>query len=295
MSTSPDLVNDGMPTEAGAAMFNDVVTRFVDPELERRLEAGTWAPDDPVVLFQVVFPYGAVPEVRINRGIGGTLMAKATRAVEAGEEVCPEDFSEVAAYEPADKDRDVPHITGVLTSIGWHLLFKLGIGHPKRHDYLARAEEFLETARESLCAGRLAAFADNAFSATELLARGELLAYAPTVDLVLDTKDHGLVASTYKLWADLGNTEKRFAKLLKQMSKVRKKGRYLDYPLDLTADAAESLLRSIEEMHAHAAARISGLDMPGHFNVYATRDLRAGEFVGSNDYALKPPRSGMPS
>jgi hypothetical protein len=119
-----------------------------------------------------------------------------------------------------------------------------------------------------LRAGRLAAFADNAFSATELLARGELLAYAPTVDLVLDTKDHGLVASTYKLWADLGNTEKRFAKLLKQMSKVRKKGRYLDCPLDLTAEASESLLRSIEEMHSHAAARISGSEMPGQFNVY---------------------------
>jgi hypothetical protein len=52
-----------------------------------------------------------------------------------------------------------------------------------------------------------------------------------------------------------------------------------------------ALLAQLEEMRGHVTAVARGplgLDLPDHFNVFATRDIRAGDLVGPRDCGLTP-------
>ncbi len=98
-------------------------------------------------------------------------------------------------------------MTGFGHANGWSLSFEFAGGRPSRHDFLARACEFVTTAADALGRGHVGSFLDNAYSATELLAKAELLSAKPTVELVLNSKKHNAVATSYHLWANLGNTE----------------------------------------------------------------------------------------
>jgi hypothetical protein len=113
-------------------------------------------------MFQVLFRDDAPPEARLNAGIGGTLKATAARAIEAGEEVGPEDFTGISEYVPREEDRGVPHVTAFAHAGGWSIAFEFAGGHPKRHNFLTRAGEFADTASDALSAGRLSAFLDTA-------------------------------------------------------------------------------------------------------------------------------------
>lgn len=274
----------------GQNLLEDVLERFIRPELRRRIEGGQWNPDEPVFIFQVLFRDGEPPEVRLNGGIGGTLKATAARPLEAGEEVGPSDFRGVSSYEPRPEDRGVPHVTAFAHVGGWSVVFEFARGHPKRHEFLALAQEFLRTAEDALTSGLLGPFVDNAFSAAELFARAELLSCRPTVEIVLNTKDHGVVASTYKRWSDLGNTAKVYPGLLKRLHKLRARGRYLDARLALSFEQRAEILARLRDMSVHVARLVHGEDLPSSFNVYATREIRAGQLIGRDDYALSAPR-----
>lgn len=267
-----------------------MVERFVRPELERRQSEGSWPEGEAVYRFQVLFPDSSPPEVRLNRDVGGTVTAKATRAIAAGEEVAVDDFSEISSYTPRDEDAGTPHVSAFLHRDGWSLIFEFAGGHPDRFAFLERAEEFLDAAREALRRKHLGAFYDNALSACELLAKSELLSCRPTVDVVLSSRKHAHIATPYNLWANLENTDKRYARLLNRLHERRTTARYLEGRQPLTeVDAAEVMATLIEmKNHVKRSADESSAD---RFNVYATRALRAGEIVRSSDFSLKPPRS----
>lgn len=276
--------------ELGDRLLSDVLERFVRPEMQRRISEGSWAEEEGVFLFQVLFHRGAPTEIRLNTGIGGMLTAKVARDVVAGEDVGPADICGIEAYVPREEDRGIGHVTALAHVGGWGLVFEFPGGHEKRHDFLALAAEFIDTARSAVAAGRLHAFVDNAFSATELLARAELLACAPTVDLILDTTNHRFVQRIYKGWADLSNTDPRFPRLLKKLGRLRPRGRYAEGGLNLMSEQATALIELIEEMREHVARLINGDGgLPDRFNVYATRAINAGELVGPGDYSIMPP------
>jgi hypothetical protein len=150
---------------------------------------------------------GDAAVVRLNREVGGMVTAKAARPIEAGEEVAVDDIAGVTAYTPRDEDAEVPHVTAILHRDGWSVAFESGYRDPRRHEHLRAGLEFLAAARDAHAAGRLRAFADNAFSAVELLSKAELLSSAPTIELALGARRHGGVASPYNVWARLGNTD----------------------------------------------------------------------------------------
>ncbi|MGZ8707478.1 MAG: hypothetical protein ACXW0R_08840 [Gaiellaceae bacterium] len=280
------------PDAYGQPLFDDMVERYVRPELERQRADGTAAPDELVFRFQVLFPEGGEPEVRLNHDVGGTVMATATRPVAAGEEVTIEDFSGISEYTPRAEDADVPHVSAFAHRDGWSLVYQFGRGgHSNRFAELERGAEFLATAEDALSEGRLGPFVDNAFSACELLAKAELLSSRPTVDLVLGKRSHGAVAQPYQAWAKLGNTEQRFAKLLKRLAGLRPAGRYGQSELRL--NDPEEILAMLKEMLEHVRSRVrdgSGTGAPDVVYLYALREIRAGEVVRTGDFAIYPPR-----
>jgi hypothetical protein len=228
-SSAPDS------SEVGRTLFDDVIRRFIEPEIQRRTESGTWGEDLGLFMFQLLLPDDREPEIRLNEEIGGTLTATAARPLMAGEPVAPRDMSGISAYTPRPEDADVPHVTAIAHAGGWSLTFEFAGGHPRRGEFLQLGRDYLQTARDALAASRLGPYIDTAFSAAELFAKAELLSCRPTVELALNSKTHGAVSGPYHQWANLGNTDVRFARMLSRLLTLRGAGRYLRAPLSLSA------------------------------------------------------------
>ena len=277
----------------GSTLFQEMLSRFVEPEVSRRQEAGEWPADAGIYRFQVLFHQEREPEVRFNERVGGMLQAVAARAIEKGEDVMLEDIAGVKGYEPRAEDNGVPHVTVFAHRDGWSLAFEFNYRHPRRFEYLANGSEFAATAREALSAGRLGVALDNAFSACELLAKAELLSCHPTIEDALAANSHGAVATPYSLWARLDNTDARFVRMLYRLRELRPAGRYLNKELKVDADQASELIALLTEMEQHVARVANGEDdgeSPRGFNVIAARDIKAGQVVWRGDYTLRQPK-----
>lgn len=68
-------------TTYGPALFEDMLERFIRPELERRVEGGRLSSTDTVFRFQLLFPDDGTPIIRLNEEVGGTVTAISTRAI----------------------------------------------------------------------------------------------------------------------------------------------------------------------------------------------------------------------
>ena len=120
----------------------------------------------------------------------------------------------------------------------------------------------------------------------------------PTIDLVLNSKRHGQIRSVYALWANLGNTERRFAQLLQRLDDLRASARYLRGRRPLSETEANECASLLAEMRAHVGGRVDGTDLPEAFFVYATREINAGTLITRGDFSLKrpsPPSTSAPA
>jgi hypothetical protein len=276
----------------GQALFEDMLERFVRPEAERRLTEGTLSAGDEIHRFQILFPDGEPAVVRFNSEVGGRAMVRATRAIAVGEDVTVADFDQVSEYTPCEEDAGIPHVSAFVHRDGWSIVFQFSYGHPSRFEYLTLADDFLTTAHEALAGGRLGPFFENGFAACELMAKAELLSARPTVDLVLNRKTgHGWIRSVYATWANLGNSDARYPKLLQRLENLRYSARYLRGGEALNLREAEEVAEALREMRAHVQGRADGTMLPEQFFVYATRDLKGGMVVRRDDFALWPPKN----
>jgi hypothetical protein len=282
---------------AGEHLFEELVERLVLPELERRIAAGQLPGDTLVYRFQSLLHDDQPAEVRLNDEVRGTVTVEKApgRVLKAGDTVFADDILGIAGFEPDGEDIGVAHLTGLMHHGGWGLAFEFGRGHPSRHDFLERGREFLETARHAADSGRLGAFVDTSLSACELLAKAELLASQPTVELVLNRASHKAVSRAYNAWSALGNTERRFAQLLDRLHELRSAGRYLDRELTIDSWTVAAILSTLDDMHEHVRASVSGqtADAPEEAaqTFIARRSLQAGELVISDDVTIFPIRT----
>ncbi len=115
MTDDIDTSDGGAPTPedagsnpAGHALFNDIVQRFVAPEVERRIDAGRWQNDVLVAMFQALLHEDGDPEVRLNDELGGMLQVKPVEslgAVAEGQEIGLHEIAGVSQYSRATRTR----------------------------------------------------------------------------------------------------------------------------------------------------------------------------------------------
>jgi hypothetical protein len=74
-----------------------------------------------------------------------------------------------------DRDPSAAHVTGVRTDAGWLFSIDTRRNSKEAAKHGSAAREFLDAAGLSLARGNIRAFADNLFSATELMAKAYLL------------------------------------------------------------------------------------------------------------------------
>jgi hypothetical protein len=60
---------DAVPTVLGQALFDDLVERYVNPEIARRTAEGRLTAGFVAYRFQVLLPLGRAPEVRLNEEV----------------------------------------------------------------------------------------------------------------------------------------------------------------------------------------------------------------------------------
>jgi hypothetical protein len=129
----------GAERPAGAyaqSLFDDMLSRFVIPEVARRRIEGSFGDQELVVRFQVLLAPDVVPEVRLNAEVGGSVMVNVTRPITAGEEVTVDDIAGVSEYTPRPEDAGVPHVSGFPHRDGWSIVFEFGRGgHSNRFEF----------------------------------------------------------------------------------------------------------------------------------------------------------------
>ena len=137
---------------------------------------------------------------------------RASRSFVEGEQLVPTDLViEQIDTPPSEPER---FIWGTWNGEAWVLVVQLNRPHPQRAAHLEVGLEFAELAEVALDAVMLRSFHEKAFHAAAHLARAELLSYAAALPAIADSRRHGRLGGTYQLWAHLGNTEPKIARLL---------------------------------------------------------------------------------
>lgn len=275
--------------ELGQAQVQHWVTTYVAPEIDRRVAANAWSPETPVSSAQILLRSGQPPEVRLNNEVALLARAKVNRPLDAGDDVFAEDIDRIEGYELLPDDSDAAHITLLAQQDGCLAIFSFTAHAGPQVEHLEAAREFVDGAREALAAGRLRLFAETAWSASELLIKAELHVL-PDADLVANRR-HSFLRHAYGVWARLGNSEERFAKLYIALDEMRAEARYLRNPFGLSTEQAEALLGTLDDFHAHVLAVCpGGVRADRLIHLRALRDLKAGELIGENDVRLRAMR-----
>lgn len=273
------------------SLFQSIVETWVNPEVERRREEGTWLEGRRVGRFQVQFLDDHETTTRLNEEVQGILTVKATGPIEKGQAITAADFSEISGYQLPDQHAHHPHVTGFSHNGMWFFTFQLGRRDPARHEVLAAAREFLAAAHAALEAGRLRVCLDAANSAVELLAKAELLSCAPTIEIAQKAASHRTLSQAYNVWAGrLGNSDRRFSDALNRLAALRRQARYLTAELDGDEAEAIELIAVLDDMEKHVAHLVKAPmhELPDQFTVMAARQIKAGELVGPDATTLFP-------
>ena len=228
---------------------------FGAPELERRVAAGERAPGEPVTTWQViVFPDDRQPVVRLEDEVRGVAFVETSRDLADGEEIPDKGITDLADFLLLDGDHDdAGHLTVLQIADGQGIAFDFRYHSAHAAGLSTRAEEFLFVAEAALDQGYLNAFAENAFSAAELLAKAELISTLDTD--VGRSKTHKRVLSSYNRHLKLSNTSPEAAKALNRLADLRPKARYGDGNPGLTESEARDLLKALRAFHERVEHR----------------------------------------
>ena len=254
-------MDDSINQEMAKRFFEQMITLFVEPEIQRRKEAGD-IPDSFVLNgVQIVFyPDGRKPYVRLNHEVRAIAKIKLKNGVikRPGEPIYKHEVERLGQMTLADpEEADYGHATMVrIDGAAWTLSFDFVYNKALSKNHLERAEGFLKSAEQNLVIENWAPFVDNLYSACELIATSILLAMP---DPKFRKKaSHKSIHLRFNSFADLGNVKDESRVALNKLSGMRPSARYLKGGgLKITKEDAGSYLQIVREMKQYAESRIS--------------------------------------
>lgn len=227
---------------------------WVVPEIERRKKTGTLPANFNLISAQVIFsgPFdkGRV-KVRLNEEVKAVASMKLNRKIKKGEIIYPRDIKDVGQIELTEEERNFAHFTILRLKENWLVAFDFRYNRRRAKQHIEVANQFIEVARFAEKRKFWNAFVDALFSATELLAKSELL-------LLPDLKigSHRAIQSKYSGLANLGNVNVDYKDALNKLSNLRNSARYLKSPFKLNKEDALRYLGTVEEMLDYCLARL---------------------------------------
>ena len=224
---------------------------FITPEVMRRQEAGELPRPLDLRAAQIIFyPDRRKPTVRINSEVKVLAKMKLKPGIEKeyGESVYAnelEGLEELMLTE--EDDPDSGHVTMLKFNGSWIMAFDFIYNKALAKKTINTAKEFIEAAEFSFSHQNWSAFADNLFSAAELLAKATLLATWSDPNFREKT-NHPAIHSRYNRFASLGNVHPEHALAFNKLANLRYPARYAKDEFFLSESDAQSFLDSIKSM-----------------------------------------------
>jgi hypothetical protein len=275
-----------LPPEAQGRFIEQVMSTWINPEVQARLNRGDQRIAEGLYFAQVVFEVGKTNEVRLNDEVQGSLLVEHVdpgRAFTIGEPIYLSDIRRIERVTLPDEDANAAHITIAFLQDGICICFDATYNRARVSDYLAAAEEFIASAQHALDNGLLRPFAENAFHAAESLAKAELL---PLPDeTLLKAKTHRTVSGRLHRWGALGNIDPDAPHLLSELDNLRGQETYVGDGPRLDPGVAKSLLERLQAMRDHVVANAPQADGSTRRRVYAqaARPIEAGQIIRPGD------------
>ncbi len=243
-------------TEMAQRLFDQALDLWVRPEIERRRQRGVIIGEFDLRAAQVVMPSPVddqVLRVRLNEEVRAVASVKLRGSVEAGDSIYESQVEEIREMRLTDEeDPNSGHLTMMRVRGNWHIHFDFRRDRARAQEHLDRASDFLEAAKDSFSANRLAPAVDNLFSAAELAARAELMVcgFYPEKP----QKTHPSTKSWYNRWTNLGNAPVESSAVLNKLADLRPKARYVEG--QLPTGSHHEALQAVGRMIEHARTRL---------------------------------------
>jgi hypothetical protein len=181
--------------------FKHISELYIDPEIDRRKQAGSLSDDFALYAVQVIRNHEGPVEVRFNNEVSAYVVGTFAKPVSNGDEVSISELETITDVELTDRDPNAGHVTLLIHNGSWVGRFDLRYNASRSRDHLSTAREFLDAASVSLAKGHLRSMLDNLFSATELMAKGVLLLHDESM---LSSKKHCRVSTRFNQWGTSG-------------------------------------------------------------------------------------------
>ncbi|MEB2308774.1 MAG: HEPN domain-containing protein [Candidatus Brocadiaceae bacterium] len=224
---------------------------FIMPEVVRRQEIGELPKPLDLRAAQIVFyPDGKNPTVRINSEVKAVAKMKLKAGIEKnfGDPVFSNELDGLEELTLSNKDSpDCGHVTLLKLNGTWMMAFDFIYNKALAKKTIETAKEFIEAAEFSFSRHHWSAFADNLFSAAELLAKATLLATWPDPKFREKTT-HSAIHSRYNRFAHLGNINPTHADTFNKLSIMRYPARYSKEEFALSENEGQSLIQGIQSM-----------------------------------------------
>lgn len=242
--------------EMGEAIFTQIISIYVNPEIARRVEAGLMAAGTTLTKIQVILFDDGRNQVRLNEEVKATWKVKLKKGVrkEKGDPIYDNEVEQFQPAELLDDDLDCAHVTMISVADRWQISFSFQYNQKTARAHLEAAEEFFASAKESMANGRFRPFVDNLFSSSELAVKALLLSLP--MDGIKASRRHSNLHSNYNRLGHSGMVPEELTAAFNTLDKGRYPARYLDANFNLTAADAQKLLDAVRGIIDHAKARI---------------------------------------
>jgi uncharacterized protein (UPF0332 family) len=221
-------MSSGLDSELAKTFVGQILDLWINPEIQRRREAGRITDDFRVHAVQVIMYLDAPTEIRLNEEIKAAVKGNFARPVAENDLVSLDELEKIDSIELTKHDPNAGHVTMLFHHGSWFIAFDFRYNSARSSLHLEAAREFLDAAAVSAEKSHFRALIDNLFSATELMAKSLLLMHD---QLVFTSKTHGIVHARYNQWGKLGNVDRRYTELLNRLASLRGSARYLSSDL----------------------------------------------------------------
>jgi len=208
--------------EAQKRIVNQAFELWINPEIERRANAGLLQVPVELYMAQVVWPDDKSISVRLNEEVKGVAWTRMGRPIEKGDPVLVSDLSGFAGFELEDDELDFAHMTLMFNGHGWAVSFNFLRKRARAQALLEKADQFLVAAKDAFGRNHSAVVVENLYGACELSSKADLL----TSMMVDDDTNHRAIHSAINQQGKLGNVDGAFVSLFNRLSRLRPFFRY---------------------------------------------------------------------
>lgn len=238
-------------------LLNNLMETWILPDVRKRQSDGELPKPIELDKAQIIFKLdGNKPLVRVNSEVRGQASIKLKDGcdIKAGDPIFANQIESITSFQLPKDERDWGHATIMFAVEQSFIFFDFIYNKHKCAEHVSAANEFLQTATQSLASGLHRAFIDNLASASELAAKAYLLSQPDRS--VMAAKSHTHIHSKINAQGKVGNVDGAHIEAFNQLQQLRYPARYLDKDFNFEDVDSEELLSAIGDFIAAVRSHV---------------------------------------